>query len=47
MATVYKIELTSHWINFPTDDLERIIKKSIEKETSNLGNEISVEVERK
>jgi hypothetical protein len=34
MATVYKIEVkaTSHWINFPPDEIEKRIKAAIEDE---------------
>lgn len=32
MATVYKIELVSHWVNVSPDRLEKIIKEALKKE---------------
>lgn len=29
MATVYKIELVSHWINYPENEIEDKIKKAL------------------
>ena len=44
MATVYKVEIVSHWINWHPKDLEEIIKKAIEDKED---NEVTVRVERK
>ena len=40
MATVYKIEVVSHWINYPKEVLEKKIKEALKEE----GNEIQVNV---
>lgn len=50
MATVYKVEIVSDWVNYPPEELKRIIEagvKTIEKEEGT-SNEVQVtEVERK
>ena len=45
MATVYKVEVVSHWVNLSPERLEGIIKKAIEDETIN--NVVQVRAERK
>jgi|TARA_R110000822_G_C14875369_1_gene445810 hypothetical protein len=44
MATVYKIELTSYWINYNEKRLEKIIKEALEK--ASISNQIEVKAER-
>lgn len=44
MATVYKVEVVSHWINYHPDDIEKAIKKALEDLDN---NEITVKAERK
>jgi hypothetical protein len=45
MATVYKVEIVSDWINYTEEELKIMIEKAFEKEK---GNEIKVtEIERK
>jgi len=43
MATVYKIEVTSHWINYSEEYIKHLIENAIQEE----NNLITVEVERK
>jgi len=31
MATVYKIEVVSHWINFTPEEIEKAIKEILNK----------------
>lgn len=45
MATVYKVEVVSHWANLNPKRLEEIIKKAIEDKTIN--NVVQVRAERK
>jgi hypothetical protein len=45
MATVYNINLTSHWINYSEEELERILKFALKSIDSK--NEITCEVKRK
>jgi predicted nuclease of predicted toxin-antitoxin system len=46
MATIYKIELVSHWVNFSEKELQRLLEQAIKqvKEFTNNGNEITIEV---
>jgi hypothetical protein len=46
MATVYKIELVSHWANFTEAQLQVLLEQAIKqvKEFTNNGNEITIEV---
>lgn len=43
MATVYKIKITSHWINYPPEDMMQIIEKLL-KEKLSKPNEITIEL---
>ena len=45
MATIYKIEVVSHWINYTPEEIEKAIKEAIEK--LNYTNEVTVNAERK
>lgn len=48
MATVYKIEIVSDWINYTEEELKRIILKAFEEEKEYKGNEVRItEIERK
>lgn len=42
MATVYKVEVVSHWINYPKEIIEKKVKAAL---TEN-GNTIQVRVEK-
>lgn len=44
MATVYKIELTSHWLNYNPKDIEKMIKKAMCSEDMNT---VTVKAEKK
>lgn len=44
MATVYEVEITSHWINYSADELKDKIDKLL---NDDYGNEYSVDVEKK
>ena len=43
MATLYKAEIVSYWINYEPKELEEIIKKALKEK----GVEIKVNVKRK
>lgn len=43
MATVYKVELVSHWINYTKEDLQKLLEKAVKTIEVN-GNEIQIEV---
>ena len=46
MATVYKVEIVSHWANFTEAQLQVLLEQAIKqvKEFTNNGNEITIEV---
>ena len=45
MATIYKVEVVSHWINYTEEELERILNEAIKKQIEVEGNEITIEVQ--
>jgi hypothetical protein len=44
MATVYKVEVVSHWINYTKEELEKILLDGIKAKEEEKGNEIQVRV---
>ena len=44
MATVYKVEVVSHWINYTKEELEKILKEAVKKQIELEGNEITITV---
>lgn len=44
MATVYKVEVVSHWIDYTESELEKILTEAIKKQLKDESNEITVEV---
>lgn len=46
MATVYKVEIVSHWANFSEEELQRLLEQATKqvKEFTNNGNEITIKV---
>lgn len=45
MATIYKIELVSYWINYPKEELEKLLQEAVKKIEAETGNEIKISVE--
>ena len=45
MATIYKVEVVSSWINYTKEELERILNEAIKKQIEVEGNEITIEVQ--
>jgi hypothetical protein len=45
MATVYKAEVVSHWINYPKEDLEKLLQEVIDKINKETKNEIKITIE--
>ena len=37
MATIYKLELVSHWINYTEEELEKILNETIQKNEKEKG----------
>lgn len=46
MATVYKIQVTSHWISYSEESLKNILEEAVEKIEREKGNTIQFNVER-
>jgi hypothetical protein len=45
MATVYKVEVVSHWISYSMEELELILTDAVKKIESKKGNTIQFKVE--
>jgi len=45
MATVYKVEVVSHWISYSKEELEKILTEAVKKIEREKGNEIQIRVE--
>ena len=46
MATVYKVEVVSHWINYTEEQLKQMLEEAIKEKERQKGNEIQIKVER-
>jgi uncharacterized protein GlcG (DUF336 family) len=44
MATIYKVELVSHWTSYPIEEMQKIIEDALNKSEKEKGNTITVEV---
>ena len=44
MATVYKVEIVSHWISYTKEELEKILSEVVKKIEREKGNEIQIRV---
>jgi hypothetical protein len=44
MATIYKVEVVSHWINYTKEQLEEILLEGIKDKEKEKGNEIQIRV---
>ena len=47
MATVYKAEITSHWISYSKEELERILTEAITKFEREKGNTVQITITEK
>lgn len=47
MATIYKVEVVSHWTNYTKEELEKILTEAVEKVERKKGNYIQIRVEEK
>ena len=45
MATIYKVEVVSHWINYSKDELEKILTEAVKKVEREKGNDMQIRVE--
>ncbi len=46
MATVYKVKVVSHWINYTEDQMKKMLEDAIKDKEREKGNEIQIKVER-
>lgn len=46
MATVYNVEITSHWVNYPKEEFQRRLNEAIKTMEEN-GNQIDAHVIKK
>jgi hypothetical protein len=46
MATVYKVKIVSHWINYTEEQLTKILEDAIKNKEREKGNTVQIEVER-
>lgn len=44
MATVYEVEIVSHWVNYPKEILEELMIKALREMDGKVNNEIQVKV---
>jgi hypothetical protein len=44
MATVYEVEVTSHWLRYTSEEIEKILTESVKKTEREKGNEIQIRV---
>jgi hypothetical protein len=44
MATVYKVEVVSHWISYSKEELELILTDAVNKIESEKGNTIKIKI---
>jgi hypothetical protein len=47
MATVYKVEVVSHWISYSKEELEKILQDAVNKTEREKGNTVQIKVETK
>ena len=45
MATVYKVEIVSHWINYTKEEMQKLLEDAIKQKEREKGNEIQIRVE--
>ena len=44
MATIYKIEVVSHWSNYTKEQLQKILEDAVKKKERDKGNVMTIEV---
>jgi hypothetical protein len=47
MATIYKVEVVSHWLSYSKEELEKILTEVVNKVEREKGNTIQFRVEEK
>lgn len=44
MATIYKVEVVSHWISYSKEEIEKILTEAVNKVEREKGNTIQINV---
>ena len=44
MATIYKLEIVSHWTNYTKEQLQKILEDSVKQKERDKGNVMTIEV---
>ena len=44
MATIYKVEIVSHWINYPKEELQKVLEDALKETERQKGNVITINV---
>ena len=44
MATIYKVEIVSHWTNYTKEQLQKILEDAVKQKEKDKGNVITIEV---
>ncbi len=47
MATIYKVEVVSHWTNYTIEQLQKILEDAVKQKERDKGNTITIEVKEK
>ena len=44
MATIYKVEIVSHWVNYPKEELQKVLEDALKEKERQKGNVITISV---
>jgi len=44
MATIYKVEVVSHWSNYTKEQLQKILEDALKQKERDKGNVMTIEV---
>ena len=44
MATIYKVEIVSHWTNYTKEQLQKILEDSVKQKEQDKGNTMTIKV---
>lgn len=47
MATIYEVQVVSHWVNYTPKELEKILNEALKEKERKKGNEIVIEVKKR
>ena len=44
MATIYKVKIVSHWINYPKEELQMVLEDALKETERQTGTVITISV---